>query len=203
MSDKHPGISGSELDARLAQLKPDIEPAESLWAAIAENLETPIVGVEPDGVAERPPLDAPVDAPVSKPVGAWREWAVAAAFAAATAAFIAVGTVVPTAGPSLMLSRVVPFESHGQHGGELIRVRQQLHTQLRKALEELSPATRVVVVENLTRIEEARAEIEAALKKEPGNRLLEQLLLKSYTSELTLLKEFASVTRTAQQRTRL
>ena len=196
-----PQITDANLDARIAQLPEQIVPDAALWQAIAGQLDA----VQESAQAHERAPDAvvPIAQPRQSTGSSWYEMAAAAAFAAVTCAFIAWGQLASTGDPDIALARLAPFEMSEQHGGELIRVRQQLHNELRRALEELSPATRVVVVENLSRIELARAEIESALEEEPGNRLLEQLLLTSYTNELTLLNEFTTVARSAQQRTRL
>jgi len=201
MSDKDSPLSAAQLDARVAGLEPEIQPAAALWDAIGQQL---------DDVSSASATRAPAVVVPLAPRRAWPEWAVAAAFVAATVAFITfdfldedVPQTTLAAEQNQSATRLASFETHAGYGSELIRVRQQLRTELRMALEELSPATRQVVVENLTRIEEARAEIETALAQEPGNRLLEQLLLTSYTNELTLLHEFTGVARAAQQRIQL
>lgn len=202
MTDKP--LTEAELVARLAKLPTDIAPDSRLWEAISAQLDAPAAVAGQGTFAE---LDEQIV--VSEGIGtqragsSWYEMAAAAAFAAATAAFIVWGQLSTSSPAEALLSRTASFELHEQHGSELIRVRQQLHSELRGSLEELAPATQLVVVENLIRIDEARAEIEDALKEEPGNRLLEQLLLTSYTNELTLLNEFTGLARSAQQRTRL
>lgn len=193
MPDRDAQITAAELAARVAELETEITPAKWLWDGMAEQL-----GSAP---AELSTLPAGGQQP--GPGYAWREWAVAAAFALATAAFITFGTIDDQAQLQTTSVRQTEFEKDERYGGDLLRVRQELRTELRTVLEELSPTTRQVVVENLARIEEARAQIEMALEQEPGNRLLEQLLLASYTNELTLLHEFTGVARTAQQRTQL
>ena len=100
-------------------------------------------------------------------------------------------------------AQVESFEIEGMDSAQLMLVRNNLHSSLQLALDELSPQTRDTVIENLARIDMARAEIDSALKSDPANQLLKQMLLASYTNEITLLNEFTLMARSAPQRTQL
>ena len=85
----------------------------------------------------------------------------------------------------------------------LLKVRTELRTRVEAALLNLSPETRAVIAENLDRIELARRDIEAALQGNPDSRLLQTLMLSTYTNELTMLSELEGMTHSAKRRTQL
>lgn len=66
--------------------------------------------------------------------------------------------------------------------------------QLDKQLDRLPPETRVEVERNLTLIREAIAEINVALKENPDNVLLQDLLVKSYREQHALLRRVGALT---------
>jgi hypothetical protein len=74
-------------------------------------------------------------------------------------------------------------------GPKFERARQQLSRDLDEQLESLSPETREVVNKNLAQIRQALAEINGSLADDPGNVLLQQLLMAAYQDEMAMLME--------------
>ena len=78
-----------------------------------------------------------------------------------------------------------PFElSSGYH-----RARTSLQAHMDQELARLAPDARAGVEQNLAIIREAIAQINAALEREPGNALLQELLLKTYREELEVMRK--------------
>ena len=74
-------------------------------------------------------------------------------------------------------------------------VRASLREDLARHLETLPPETAAVVERNLAQIREAVKEINQALENDPGNILLQQLLMAAYQDEMDVL---ANVNRMAR-----
>jgi len=74
-------------------------------------------------------------------------------------------------------------------GPKYEKARQQLSRQLDEQLKTLSPETRETVEKNLAQIRQAMSEINGALAEDPGNMLLQQLLMATYQDEMTVLME--------------
>ena len=169
------------LDQRIAQLPGSIEPGDELWKKIGENISP-----------------APQQSREQSRESLWVS-ALSGIAAALTCLAIYFGPADSVSPPAFA---VVPgFEAAGLDGSELMRVRNNLHASLRLALDELAPETRATVVENLERIDAARAEIDQALRKDPGNGLLTQMMFASYTNEIRLLNEVTLMASSAPQRT--
>ena len=193
------------LDARLAKLPTQEAPPAAVWAAIEQEITASVVAPEvgqADALEQVAEACEPATTAAPNGLGSsLREYATAALFAAVTAAIIVVGfndSVMPP-----RFAEVQPFEVEGLDRNQLMRVRDNLHSSLQLALDDLAPQTRQVVVENLARIDAARYEIDEALKNDPANQLLKQMLLSSYTNEITLLNEFTVMAHSAPQRTQL
>jgi len=67
-------------------------------------------------------------------------------------------------------------------------------------LDRLPPEVRVAVEENLAIIRGAIREINAELVKDPDNRLLQDLLLQSYSEELGVMRDVGELTRDVMSR---
>jgi len=78
--------------------------------------------------------------------------------------------------------------------------RNSLRAELDVELMNLSPEARTNVKENLELIHTAIADINAVLEKEPENVLLQQMLLRAYREELTLLSRVGGLTRNVTMR---
>jgi hypothetical protein len=75
-----------------------------------------------------------------------------------------------------------------------------LAAQLEDELLRLSPETRADVEKNMTIIRTAIGDINAALKKEPENALLQELLLSTYREELSLMQRVGGLTQHVMSR---
>ena len=78
--------------------------------------------------------------------------------------------------------------------------RRSLRAQLDAELARLSPEAQTDIQDNLDVIHEAIVEINAALKQEPDNVLLQSKLLGAYREELTLLRRVSGLTRNVMTR---
>ena len=67
-------------------------------------------------------------------------------------------------------------------------------------LDRLSPDIRAEVEENLAVIRDAITEINSALEEEPDNFLLQELLLKTYREELTVMRNVGGLTQNVMSR---
>jgi hypothetical protein len=78
--------------------------------------------------------------------------------------------------------------------------RTNLQAQMDRELAKVTPETRAAVEENLAEIRGAIGEINAALEKEPNNALLQELLLKSYQEELSVMRKVGGLTQSVMSR---
>ena len=78
--------------------------------------------------------------------------------------------------------------------------RDRLSSQLAHELMRLSPEARGEVEENLAAIRTAIVEINAALDAEPDNALLQELLLRTYREELTVMHRVGGLTQNVMTR---
>ena len=85
-------------------------------------------------------------------------------------------------------------------GPKYEKARQQLSQDLDTQLETLPPETREVIEKNLAQIRQALTEINGALADDPGNVLLQQLLMAAYQDELTVLMEVNRMARSLPTR---
>jgi hypothetical protein len=160
----------------------DIQPERDLWPGIAARLEP----------REQPGRDT----------GRWRlVGAIAAAVALVAVSSLLTVWVTDRSEP-VTISRVQPpqgmtrpaagsatFGPDYVLGPKYEKARQQLSRDLEVQLKTLSPKTREVVEKNLSQIRQAMADINGALAEDPGNVLLQQLLMAAYQDEMTMLME--------------
>lgn len=174
-----------ELMLRAGQLAKGVAPGRDLWPGIADAIETP---------ARRP----------------WQTtWiAQAAAVLLLVGASSAVTYVLVDEGQIPIRSEMTNVVARPvSYGGDVLgadadyqRARGELEKGLQDELKRLAPDTRADVERNLTIIRGAIAEISVALDAEPDNALLQQLLLKSYQEELTLMQHVGGLTQRAMAR---
>ncbi len=167
------GESGdARLDRALAGLPREIGPARDLWPAIAAQLE---------------------------PRRAQRRWlplAAAAVLLVAASSLITahvvrrnatpVATVAPAA-PEPGAVRPASFGPGHALDPEYAAARQQLAAMLAARMDRLPSSARQKVADNLAELHRAADEINAALALQPGDALLEELLLNTYQDELAVL----------------
>jgi hypothetical protein len=77
---------------------------------------------------------------------------------------------------------------------EYAAARKQLTTMLQARLDRLPPSTRAKLVTNLGEMQRAAEQINAALAEQPGDPLLEELLLETYQDELAVLANVNQLT---------
>jgi hypothetical protein len=85
-------------------------------------------------------------------------------------------------------------------GPKYERARQQLSRELDAQLDALPAETREVVERNLAQIRQALKEINGALADDPGNVLLQQLLMAAYQDEMSVLMEVNRIARSLPTR---
>ncbi|MBM5812971.1 MAG: hypothetical protein FJ191_13585 [Gammaproteobacteria bacterium] len=161
------------LDEQLAALPRSIEPPRDLWPAIAARL----------GEQQRP---------------AQRHWhwptALAAGVAVAAVSAVLTWGLLRDSGsagggrgePALL---PVSYGPNSALGAEQLRTRDELLAQFRARVAELPPETRAAVLRNLTIIQHAADDIDAALAQDPGSGLLNQLLFGTYQEELRVYSQ--------------
>ena len=92
------------------------------------------------------------------------------------------------------------FGSDYSLGPDFTDARNNLVAKLDEELERLPPATRAEVEKNIATIRAAIAEINIALAKEPENVLLQQLLLRTYNEELSVMRKVDLLTTSVMRR---
>ena len=103
------------------------------------------------------------------------------------------GPAAPGVGEPSTVSLAVEPAAVQSTAANFARARAELRTALEARRADLSPATREVVDRNLAVIEQAAAEIEAAVENDPGNQHLRGLLLAVYRQEIELLLRAAKL----------
>ncbi len=89
------------------------------------------------------------------------------------------------------------FGRSGALNGEYQAARRQLAAQLEQRLATLPPSARQKLEANLAEMRRAADEINAALARQPGDALLEELLLNTYQDELGVLANVNQLTSTS------
>jgi hypothetical protein len=171
------------LERRLKQLPGELPPARDLWPEIAARIEAAAEGGA-----------APKRSPWGR--GGWRVAALAASVALAAVLVARFDRDPPpdTSATPALATAPATFGAGHELGSEYRAARAGLTHDLESRLEALSPEARETVMENLAVIRQAAAEIDAALAKDPGNGLLQQLLLAAYQDELSVLANMQRVT---------
>jgi len=162
----------ARVDRALAGLPRELPPDRDLWPEIAAQLE---------------------------PRRAQRRWlplAAAAVLLVAASSLITAqvvrrnATPVATVAPAASASGVVRPASFGPGHAldpEYAAARQQLAAMLAARMDRLPSSARQKVADNLAELHRAADEINAALALQPGDALLEELLLNTYQDELAVL----------------
>lgn len=172
------------LDERLSRLPQEVWPEKDLWAGIAAGIQ---------GVSEVRPGNA-----------VWwsRGWAGLAAavllvVTSSLTTFALMDRQVPTASdvPAWRADGVgLQFASYPM-GPQYLEARRTLSAGFESRVAELEPDTRQAVEASLAEIRQALAEIDKALRDDPNNVLLQQLLLATYQDELAVLNDLNVMTR--------
>ena len=168
------------LDRALDALPRDVPPARDLWAGIEAQ------------IAARPE-------PSTAPRRSWG-WELAAAVVLVAASSVITAALVrrhestPVAeatGWAADAAGVQPlpaaFGSSHRLSPEYDKARRQLTVMLQQRIDGMPPSARSKLEDNLAQLRRAAAEINAALAQQPGDPLLEELLLSTYQEELAVL----------------
>jgi hypothetical protein len=191
MTEMHDSGQDERLDRALQSLPRGLEPTRDLWPRIEARLE-------------RMEAKAPAQAPR-------RAWA----WQAAAAVLLVAGTATLTAtlvqrSRDASLARSPPSAAvQGVHAmpavfgpahapnPEYDAARQQLSAMLQQKMAQMPPSARRKLEANLAEMQRAAAEINAALDQQPGDPLLEELLLNTYHDELAMLAVVNQLTSTS------
>jgi hypothetical protein len=169
------------VDAALASLPRELRPARDLWPDIESRLE-------PRGRR-----------------GAWA-WQAAAAIALVAVSSLITANLVRRADTPVARTSTpeqpaqvtkAAFGPSYSLNAEYDTARRQLAADLEQRLASLPPSARQKLQANLAELHRAAAEINAALARQPGDPLLEELLLNTYQDELGVLASVNQLTGTS------
>ena len=187
-------VATTGIDARLGALPREIEPARDLWSGIVTRMDErthPNPAIEP----RRP---------------AWL-WQVAAAVVLVAASSLLTATLLDrnrTAGQAAVpapldgaastsgytVAMPAAFGPSGRLDPGYLAARLQLTQILEQRIAALPPSARAKLEFNLGEMRRAADEINVALAAQPGDPLLEELLLKTYQDELAVLSNVNQLT---------
>jgi hypothetical protein len=191
--ERTPQDATAQLDARLRELPPEVAPGRDLWPDIAARIDERAASVA--SAANRP---------------GWLWQAVAALVLVAGSSLLTASlldrsrplqqSAVPatpanaSAMPDSAVAMPAVFGPAGQLDPEYVAVRLQLTQMLDRRIASLPPSARAKLEFNLGEMRRAADEINAALAAQPGDPLLEELLLKTYQDELAVLSNVSQLT---------
>lgn len=189
----------SEVDRRAASLSRSLQPERDLWPGIEARLD--------EAADHRRPRY-------------WRLGALAAAVCAAALLPLLLReapepeTTVPVT--SVPETTAPAFDTAAQRlrlrnaattsvepGPEYQAARAELLARLEERLDELEPEEREIVVRNIETIRAALQEIDTALRENPDDPLLQELMLKTYRTELDVMARVNGLAGPARRRTDL
>ena len=180
--------AGGRTVTALSELPQAIEPPRDLWPAIAARLEMPAPAVSAAGA--RTPARA-----------ARLRWLAAAAMLASVAVGVWIGhSALPVAGRGAVTAAVpaaslATFDAPTTLDAAYVadpryqRQRAALLRSLESRIATLPPLTRSKVLASLATIQHAKEDLEQALGKDPGNALLQELLVNTYQDEMRVLSD--------------
>ena len=173
----------------LRELPQAVEPPRDLWPQIAARLEP-----RGNAVIAAPRRAVPL------------RWLAAAAMVASVAVGVWIGRdLLPGRPPVLTVKEVpvqpglgAPVEAAYVSDPRYQRQRQALLQSLQAQLATMAPETRTKVMASLATIEKAKQDLEQALGKDPGNALLQELLVNTYQDEMRVLTQVDEASDTGQ-----
>jgi hypothetical protein len=179
---------------QVAALPTEIEPSHDLWPGIRARLEQP------------------VPAPQAAPRGLSWSWALAAGVAVASVSVLFTWMAVraPGDGPAqvaglaptpIQALQPVSYGGYSRLGPEYVETRAQMLDLFKSRLAELPEETRTRVEQDLTIIQTAADDIDAALVADPSSKLLNKLLMSTYQEEMRLYTRVAAPGEAGRQRT--
>jgi hypothetical protein len=179
--ERHGERPDKRIDAALASLRHELQPARDLWPDIESRLEP------------------------RRRRGTWA-WQAAAAIALVAVSSLITANLVRRADttvtrtdapdPQVQTMRAAFGPSYSLNA-EYDTARRQLATDLEQRLAGMPPSARQKLEANLAEMHRAAAEINAALARQPGDPLLEELLLNTYQDELGVLASVNQLTDTS------
>lgn len=192
----------ARLDAQLRRLPQSIEPGRDLWPGIAARLEPR----ESSGVRRRPAWALQAAAAVLLVAGsslltatlldrdAGRGTISAGTSTASPAASTAPANPGPAPRPGDVAAMPAAFGPGARLDADYMAARKQLTVMLESRMASLPASTRAKLTVNLAEMRRAAEQINAALAEQPGDPLLEELLLKTYQDELAVLANVNQLT---------
>jgi hypothetical protein len=182
MTDMDRKAPQDRLDAALGALPDEVPPGRDLWPGIEARL-SPAAGGDVRGVASR----------------RWG-WQVAAAVALVAVSSLVTATLVRRhevaslavapgmePGPAGVSARPASFGPSHRLNPEYEQARRQLTALLQQRIDRMPASARSKLQDNLAQLRRAASEINDALAEQPGDPLLEELLLGTYQEELAVL----------------
>ncbi len=176
--ERHGERPDKRIDAALASLPHELQPARDLWPDIESRLEP------------------------RHRRGTWA-WQAAAAIALVAVSSLITASLVRRADttvartdapdPQARVTKAAFGPSYSLNA-EYDTARRQLATDLEQRLAGMPPSARQKLEANLAEMHRAAAEINAALARQPGDPLLEELLLNTYQDELGVLASVNQLT---------
>ncbi|HEV2270048.1 MAG TPA: hypothetical protein VGR92_11355 [Steroidobacteraceae bacterium] len=181
---------------RLSELPRDIAPPTDGWPALEARLRESATSQANAGALQ----DGK-----SKPVRRWRPQIMRVAALAAVLAAVAVGISIDRLilSPGHTTSQDVAATHGGGQGTEAVEgagipvayvtdpryvhEREALLRSLNARLAKLPPASRQKVLQSLATIHQSMQQVQQALGREPGNALLQELLIDTYQDEMRVL----------------
>ena len=179
--------SGRRTVSSLAELPRSIEPGRDLWPQIEARLK--------EARSDAGASPAAAAAPRRRLPG---RWLAAAAMVASVAVGVWIGrTLLPGAPPPApVANRVAPnagdataLDAAYVSDPRYERQRELLMRSLQARLAAMPAPTRAKVMASLATIEKAKDDLEQALGKDPGNALLQELLVNTYQDEMRVLTD--------------
>lgn len=167
----------------LGELPQGIEPETDLWPQIEAQ------------IAGRPHAAPLAPAPVRRAADTHLRWLAAAAMVGCVAVGVWIGHGAPMRGTTLPpLAAAAPPAAGALPAAWVADPRyQREHAELLRSIgnriDALPPASRAKVLASLTTIREAKHNLEEALGKDPGNALLQELLVNTYQDEMRVLTD--------------
>jgi hypothetical protein len=177
-------VEGRKGMRSLGELPQSVEPERDLWPQIEAQ------------IAGRAAVTPVVKAPMRRAAAsAQLRWFAAAAMVACVAVGVWIGHSVPGGGAvAPAIAATAPPATATLPTAWVADPRYQRgHAELMRALGDqiaaLPPASRAKVMASLTTIGEAKHTLEEALGKDPGNALLQELLVNTYQDEMRVLTD--------------
>ena len=184
----HDDLRDERVDRALAGLAREVAPRRDLWPDIAARLQP----------------SAPGGRAASRRGWAWQ---LAAALVLVTASSLVTAVLVRRSEPSLAEARVRPATAGGPvqampaafgpgqaMSPDYETARRQLSALLRQRIDRMPVSARQKLESNLAELRRAAVEINEALDEQPGDPMLEELLLSTYQEELSVLAAASQLT---------